>query len=70
MRIDYIEPERFDAYLDYDVSFIPIIGTIKDFYRLRKANLEITNIYWIPCRLRIWHNELYNPKTPILIFKN
>jgi hypothetical protein len=69
-QIKYIEIERFDAWLDYDISFVSEIGSMTDFIRLRRANLKTTFIYWIPCRLKIWHNEIYNPKTPILIFKN
>jgi hypothetical protein len=66
--IKYIEIERADAWLDYNVSFINI--STRQFINLRRKNLSITRIYWVLCRLRIWHDELYNAKTPILIFLN
>ena len=70
-RIDYIEIEHTDAYLDYNISFIhDLYKSVSDFMNIRRANLQVTDIVWIYCRLRIWHNELYNAKTPILLFLN
>jgi len=70
-RIEYIDIERFDAYLDWNISFIhDLYKLVPNFMNIRRANLQVTDIVWIHCRLRIWHNELYNAKTPILIFLN
>ena len=72
MKIEYIEIESFDAWLDHDISFMALYGTARDFLALRRANLKTTHIFWIKCRLRInsHFGELYNPKTPILIWMN
>ena len=70
--IKYIEIERTDAYLDHNVSFLPLYAGARQFMKIRRLNLKTTSIIWITCRLRINSNfgELYNPKTPILIWFN
>lgn len=70
-RIEYINIERTDAYLDHNISFVDdLYNGARNFVSLRRNNLKTTDIIWITCRLRVWHNELYNSKTPILIFLN
>lgn len=67
----HIDIERTDAWLDHDVSFIEMYGSHREFMALRRTNLSVTSMVWIPCRLRMTDfDELYNPKTPILIWLN
>jgi len=63
---------KFNAILDHNISFMKDqYGTAQNFMNIRRANLRITRILWIDCRLRIdFINECYNPKTPILLWLN
>ena len=68
--INHINIDSCDAWLDYNVSFVSLYGGIKSLIRMRIANKKVTEMIWINCRLKIQFDELYNPKTPILIWIN
>lgn len=67
-----MEEEIKESYLDSDISFLPhSIKDLKQLLKIRRANLEITQMIWLKKRAVIasW-GELYNPKSLIMIFLN
>ena len=51
-----------------NVRFIDF--SIKELSILRRLNIKITNMMWITKETIVTEQEVYNPKTPILIWLN
>lgn len=56
-----------------DYSLVPDVKNSYEFMRLRKANLKITNIFWLVTGAEIdpmYCDCIYHYHTPVLIFLN
>jgi hypothetical protein len=56
-----------------DCSLTPNVKTVKEFMNLRRANLKITNVFWLVTGVEIdpmYLDCTYHFHTPVLIFLN
>jgi hypothetical protein len=56
-----------------DYSLTPNVKSSEEFIRLRKANLKITNVFWLVTGVEIdptYDDCTYHYHTPVLIFLN
>jgi hypothetical protein len=58
--------------INNNVRFTLADSSPKDILNIRKSNMQITHVYWVTLKVKkdTYLNEIYNPRSLILLFLN